>query len=116
MGLRYGDTIPDWDAYEKITIQGYFAVNFGYNIFGYLKNGIYENARYANGKSYTADHKGVIISTTVVAPDEEGYNDFVEAIKQKFLQNNIIVNEIVGKIESYSVGDTIANWNEYTKL
>ena len=114
--VAIGDDCPDWDAYEKITIQGYFAVSFGYNVFGYLKEGVYEMARYADGKAYTADNNGVILSQTVVAPGGQGYDDFVQAVKDRFLQNNIIVNEIVGKIETYAVGDTIANWNEYTKL
>lgn len=111
-----GDTVPNWDAYEKITIQGYFAVSFGYRVFGYFKEGIYEMARYSNGKGYTATENGVILQQTVPGPGESGYDDFVQAVKQKFLQSNIIVNEIVGKIETYAVGDTVENWNEYTLL
>ena len=114
--LQVGDTVPSWNAYEKITIQGYFAVNFEYNVFGYLKEGIFETPRHADGQTYTADNNGVIISQTVVPPGAPGYDGFVQAVKDRFLQNNIIVNEIVGKIESYSVGDNIANWNEYTKI
>lgn len=114
--LQVGDTVPNWSAYEKITIQGYFAVNFGYNIFGYLGEGIFQMAQYEDGWGYCADLVGNIISQKTPPPGGQGYNEFVQAVKDKFLQNNIIVNEIVGKTESYAVGDSIANWNEYTKI
>lgn len=116
IALSYGSTLPNWNAYEKITIQGYFAVNFGYNVFGYLKEGVFETPRNEDGETYTADNNGVIIEQTVVSPGHPGYNEFIQAVKDRFMQNNIIINEIVGKIETYSVGDNIANWNEYTKL
>lgn len=96
--------------------QGYYAVNFGYNVIGYLKNSIYEMSRYADGYSYATDLNGVIISQKVVNPSDPSYNSFVQAIKDKFLQNNIVVNEIVGKVESYTVGEQIPNWNEYIKI
>ena len=108
-----GDTVPNWNAYEKIELE-LIAINTpqpnAHNYqFGSVKGSTYEVQ--VNGNNVIiASPEGVIL-TTQGTPLEGQYLDFV---KQKMAENGYPITSVVPIQSTLGVGDSVENWNSYS--
>lgn len=115
MGLRFGDTLPNWNAYEKIVLTSQkIAAKLGAGeqgtsfIIGTLSNENFELV--TNGsQSYVVDSSGIILP--ILGPPASS-SDYIIGILQSV---GITATSISEKIVSWEVGSAVPNWNEYTQ-
>lgn len=113
MGLRFGDTVPNWNAYEKIErsniafrLIGTVAHKIPYNIGSILEKTLYLKT---NGTTpYAADIDGNIIGNGGAPASEENY------YITQFANYGIQINKVVNDVVSLTVGSAITDWNTYS--
>lgn len=116
MALRFGDTIPDWDAYEKIEMpetKVYLAINFSPFTAGYLENEI------VNLYGFTSSGNIIVCSADGLVFDGVGaiLNDELKTLLRGKLENaGIQFDEFVVIETPYTSGETIENWENYEKI
>lgn len=116
IGLRFGDPIPNWNAYEKIELQitkwaAYYEP--GKLILGYFDNDTL-NVQCVTSKenSWVVNEDGVYIENIALSNYIE--NTLKYAINQMF---GVAFNEITYiPTTGIDVGSNCPNWNEYSKF
>lgn len=115
IGLRIGDTIPNWNAYEKIEMpetKQYLAINYDDWTAGYLENeNLYLYGHTSSGNIIICSEEGFVYQGGEVLSEE------VRMILNSKLQNaGIQFNEIIVIESPYADGETIENWDNYQKI
>lgn len=111
-----GDTLPNWNAYEKIeggTQETLFAIEFeaGKFAFGHGEEDvIFLATRDGFDKIWYADANGVITGNT---PHGAITYAIIDAYNEHFGTN---INNWESEKETLQVGDTVTNWNAYEKI
>lgn len=115
IGLRIGDTIPDWNAYEKIGMPSQkIAAKIGEHegnpnfIVGTLSAENFEIITNGN-QSCVVESDGVIFS---YGGPPASYPDYIKGILQGV---GINVTSISEKVVSWEVGSAFPDWSEYTQ-
>lgn len=116
IALSYGNTLPNWDAYEKIEMPEQFLWKFkipwsSNTAFGKVVNGILICYAKSLGTALVANDDGLITGTNVA--DENWLATF---IKPKLDELGISYTGIDYDTSTYNIDDTVQNWNEYTLL
>lgn len=111
--LQVGDTVPNWNAYEKIEIPiPYYAVTTGgLNTFaaGYLVGNVWHVYFYANNNTLRIDNTGLITGEVVSA------DGLIKGLMlPKMRDNGIEVESYVQDVVDWNVGETIPNVEQYT--
>lgn len=115
INLQVGDGVPNWNAYEKIEIP-LIAINIpqpGVSVyqFGNVIKDTYEIQ--SNGNNViVASSRGVILTTQGAALEGQ----YLNTLKQRMIDNGYPITSIVPKQSSLQVGDSVENWNSYTKI
>ncbi len=107
--LQVGDTVPNWSAYEKITLD-ILNVKFNGGFFG----------QKVGDKLYIATSNG---SNQIIVDMQSGLvgtlsGPVLDDQKKTYYLNNMRetgheVSEVISETLSLSVGDEIEGWNEY---
>lgn len=115
IGLRFGDPLPDWNAYEKIEMPSQKiaakvgAAEQGYSfIVGTLNGENFELITNGN-QSCVVNSNGII---TAYSGPPASSPDFIKGILQGV---GITATSISEKVVSWEVGSTIPDWSEYTQ-
>lgn len=117
INLQVGDTVPNWNAYEKIEItRSYIAVSIGgYDgtfAFGELKDNeeiVFEC--FEENVPWAANTDGMVIAKQYGFPDV-----FTNVWKPKIDAALGINSTASGIISSLNEGDTVPNWANYQKI
>lgn len=111
--LQVGDTVPNWNAYEKIEMQiPYYAVTTGgVNTFaaGYMDGNVWHVYFYANNNALRINSTGLI--TGELASADSLIQGFM---LPKMRSNGIEVQSYVQEVIDWNVGETIPNVEQYT--
>ena len=112
IGLRIGDTLPGWNAYEKIELPiRKISANFPPNLFGYVQG---ETAFIATSNNYSLIVNPESGEVTGTGPTiGVGFDTFVI---DKLTAAGIEVNAAEGYDVPLVVGDTVPNWQEYERV
>lgn len=111
--LRIGDTIPDWNAYEKIELPiNRVAIRVNndnaYYIFGILDNGVFTMNIIGGGSSWIADRNGQILNSSGPPQSAASY------IIGQFAIYSVVVTEVRTNVESFEIGQNVPDWDKYT--
>jgi hypothetical protein len=111
-----GETMPNWNAYEKIEMSHYdIAVAFGtIYLFGHVDGHIYTYSAKENGGGFPANANGIIQEGELTNPQSELYEGFIQTVKTKLSGYN--VTTVTWEIKTYQKGDQIENWEDYVKV
>lgn len=110
IGLRIGDTLPDWNAYEKIEIEQIkIAVGFESNsyFYGYIIGDIFY---VSSMESYaiSVNNSGIVLDTQAY-PEEMVFNQISGSLQRAgYNVSSTSPNEVI-----VDVNEQIENWNEY---
>ena len=111
-----GDTVPNWNAYEKIELPNRFLWKYRLrggvgSVFGKVENDIL--ICYAKSREHVliADENGLIISDTNV-----GEEFFVFNIGPRLNNLGITYTTISYDTSTYSENDNVENWNDYIDI
>lgn len=115
IGLRIGDTLPDWNAYEKIEMPFMLqAILMLYNPKGIaikVANGIGSILCYKEGSPALCDNSKMYVSS---GPP---FNSAVDEAKQ-YIENNygVEINEWLQDVQNLTVNQLIPNSEDYQVL
>ena len=113
IGLRIGDTLPNWNAYEKILLPNkiYVAASLGNNGYsvGYIQGNKYVFYSEANQNTYIMSKGGRIIANGISVETTWNYRVKPVLINHSF-EN---VTEYLTEAKLYNVGDIVENIGEY---
>lgn len=113
--LQVGDTVPNWNAYEKIEL---ILPNFiktsldeGKWVFGEIISNVLKMRKYDTSNLWICSDNGTILPREV-APLREFGSELLRRL------NNAGYNdtELSSIVVNYEVGDVIPNWRNYTNL
>lgn len=114
--LQVGDTVPNWNAYEKIELPKRFLWKYRLDgdvgsVFGKVENDILISYAKSREDLLVADENGLIISDFMTS-EEIFENDI------KPLLNNlgITYTTINYDTSTFSEGDDVINWNDYINI
>lgn len=115
IGLRIGDTVPNWDAYEKIGITP-VETQFKFEFFG-----SYNFGDYINKKVRIGGPDETHFFNTTSEGEIESIGEFDENAKynaKEFLVQYLgeIQNIEIKILTGLNVGDDIPNWEDYELL
>lgn len=111
IGLRFGDPLPNWNAYEKIELATILIKTDIGSVFAF---GVIENStlkmqgQNAEDKVYVANSDGVIVGS---AGNAQAMIDSMVIPRLASQGYNVNVGEIIDA--SYNEGQTVDNWNDY---
>ena len=113
IGLRIGDSLPDWDAYEKNELpinRVALRVNNDntYYAFGTLDNGIFTMNVSSGGGSWIAMRSGEILNSSGPPQSAASY------IIGQFAIYSVNVTEVQANVESFDIGQDVPDWDKYT--
>lgn len=113
--LQVGDTVPNWNAYEKIEISSRkIAFNMQSTspiyIFGTIEGNILHLEVDNQEHSWYADTEGNIIDSS--GPGIKAKTWIIE----QFGSKGISISDVVANIVQYDEGDIVPNWSEYEKI
>ena len=103
-----GDTVPNWNAYEKIEIVSIYIANITPGFIGRIieeKAYIYVDN---NGNCYATSSEGKILGTGATLG-----NDFKSYIQNLITNKGYRVSEIDALLQSFEIGYILPNWSEY---
>lgn len=111
-----GDTVPNWNAYEKIEMPKPFMwkmnlPNTGESIFGKVENNILSCYSESLETVLVVNENGLIFGTNHV-----DNNFFTSLVKPKLDNLGISYTAVAYDTSTYAVNDYVENWNEYTLL
>lgn len=113
IGLRIGDTLPNWNAYEKILLPNkiYVAASLGNNGYsvGYIQGNKYVFYSEANQNTYVMSKGGRIIANGISVEATWNYKVKPVLINHSF-EN---VTEYLTEAKLYNVGGIVENIGEY---
>lgn len=111
-----GDTVPNWNAYEKIELPKPFLWKYELaggleSIFGKVENNIL--ICYAKSLQYAliADENGLIVGDFIL--DKDFFDTF---IKPKLNNLEITYTTIGYDTSTYNENDNVENWNDYIDI
>lgn len=115
IGLRFGDSLPNWNAYEKIEMPILVAISLSGGsspmIFGNMKgNTLYIDAK-DNIMAYIATTLGVVTGGQAKI-EEENKQIFISKVTPTY--PNITNLELI--LASHEVNESLANWSNYEKF
>ena len=116
IGLRFGDTLPNWNAYEKILLTE--KVNFRFlasgstaNITGFMQG----DKAYLNAQSETAIWN--------VSPEGQIWGSFEQASRYEEQTKTLLlsnfgrqISEVLPFVVEWQKGSQVPNWESYTLL
>ena len=113
MGLRFGDPVPDWNAYEKIEMPSvYVAVLPTSSSVAYIAGNV-------KGETFTilanTETSCLIINGNGIVNTIYGPPPTMQALSYaigRLANNGITVTQTNAEISTLGVGDTVPNWNE----
>lgn len=110
-----GDTVTNWNAYEKIEISSRkIALNIASTspifIFGTIEGNILHLEVDNQEHSWFAEEDGNILDSSGPGIDEKTW--IIEQLGNK----GISVTDVVANIVQYDEGDIVPNWSEYEKI
>lgn len=111
--LQVGDTVPNWDAYEKILLPAKIFVaaslgNNGYSV-GYIQGNKYVFYSDALQNTYVMSMQGRIIANSI-SVEWSWINRVKPALINHSFEN---VTEYLTEAKLYEVGDIVENIGEY---
>lgn len=111
--LQVGDTVPNWNTYEKIELA-LIAINYPEQYgdsypFGSVKGSTYE-MQANNNKIIRASSDGVVVS--LWGTPLEGQS--LDLVKQKMAENGYPITSVVLIQSSLKLDDSVENWNSYS--
>lgn len=111
--LQVGDTVPNWNAYEKIEMEQInVAINTGNantNIFGKIKGSVCIVSINSSNYCNICTNEGVIQFPQGGPPFDDNIKNMV---RYKLSAYN--VDNVTTMVEEYQQDDILANWDEYT--
>lgn len=116
ISLRYGGTLPNWNAYEKIELPKPFLWKYGLrggveSVFGKVENNILICYAKSLEDALIADENGLIISDYIVD------KDFFDTFIKPNLNNLEITYTTIGyDTSTYNENDNVENWNDYIDI
>jgi hypothetical protein len=106
IGLRVGDSLPDWNAYEKIENHGPYDFKIQYNGYYIVGNGIKDDYAEIWGKdmenAWLVNSNGQIIGSVNV---DDIYSNLLDVLFTDF-----------DIIEKYELNDTIPDFSQFIVL
>lgn len=113
IGLRIGDTVPNWNAYEKIEmpINGWFKTLVGGTVYTYGK--VENNVLILYCKNNGSGDGSLSLPIVTEQGKIQGFTlaqSFIDIFSQRI--GNITQSSIVES--SLSIGDDVENWDEMT--
>lgn len=116
IGLRIGDTLPNWNAYEKIEMPKPFLWKMRWQgtsslIFGKVENNTLTSFAMSIENPYLADENGLIIGSSNIST--MGF-DYI--VKPKLNQMGITFDKYAFDTSSYSMNENVQNWQEFTDI
>ena len=114
--LQVGDTVPNWNAYEKIKLPIDQKFAFGMNDNSVFSIGRLIGSEFyitvkAASQGYWINNEGRITSTA--GPTSAAGGNYIKGILEN---NGYVISEIKDNIVQYEIGDIIEDWNSYEKL
>lgn len=116
IGLRFGDSLPNWNAYEKIEMAQPFLWKWQLDgaqvsIFGKVENSVLSCYASSLEKGLVANSVGLIVGSYDV--DE---SLFTYRIKPKLVNLGVTYTSIAYDTSTYSVNDNVENWDDFTDI
>lgn len=113
IGLRVGDTLPNWNAYEKIELpinRVGIRVNSdnAYFAFGILDNGVFTMNVSSGGGSWISDRMGQVLNSSGPPQSAASY------IISQFAAYSVNVTEVQANVETFEIGQEVPDWDKYT--
>ena len=116
IGLRFGDSLPNWNAYEKIEMtKTMVAIHMGGEqtpmIFGEISDDYLILDAKSETEAYLVDNNGQITNgkaniNPITKPD------YIAKVQN--LYPNVI--DITCQVKQYETGDAIKDWDKYQKI
>ena len=116
-GIAIGDDYPNWNAYEKIEIQGINVAvyptekSYAY-IAGKVKGGIFTILASSETNCLIINQDGNVLTTYGPQPTMEA----IPYAISRMADNGIEIDQTNAEISILAQGDAVPNWNSYTKL
>lgn len=109
--LQVGDTVPNWNAYEKISTLVYIKIH-GPGIAGYIKD--------ETGFIYTKNNccyffnldTGEVLNVDVHSLTDGFKNTIIGWVRAAGLN----ITQVEPKEENFEIGQVIQNWDEYVTI
>ena len=110
-----GDTVPNWNAYEKIemTKSQKIAIGFNRNIafsFGEIRNDIFFIIVNSESQGIWAKDDGEVVSYS--GPNDEAKSYLIETLSNK----GINISDVINEISNLQIGEIVGDWSEYEKI
>ena len=110
-----GDTVPNWNAYEKIEKPGQkIALKTQSNpaeyTIGTIKNNVYYMLTNSNDKGYLVRDDGTITFNIIDGSNAKAW------LINLFAGQGITINDVVNEEVILEVGTIVPDWSDYTKL
>lgn len=117
IGLRLGDTIPNWDAYEKIEMPSVYVAVYPTSssvayIAGKVKGEIFTILANTENSSLIINHNGTVNTIYGPPPTMQALSYAIG----RLADNGITVTQTNAEISALGVGDSVPNWNEYSVI
>ena len=116
ISLRVGDTVPNWNAFEKIEMpetKEYLALDYGTWSAGYLENeNVYLYGFTSSGNLMVCDADGLVYE----GPGANFTDNLKTMLTYKLENAGIQFNEFVVIETPYTSGETVENWENYRKI
>jgi hypothetical protein len=111
-----GDTVPNWNAYEKIEMPQPFlwkmkVTGAQVSVFGKVENNVLTCYASSLEKALVANDEGLVVGSYNV--DESFFTDLV---KPKLAELGISYTKIGYDTSTYSVNDNVDNWDDFTDI
>lgn len=106
-----GDTVPNWNAYEKIRMNNMkVAVDVGYGgyVLGLVNNGIFTMCVVQNGNAIIINQDGRIAIAQASA--QVMFEDYA---KNVFVEQGFQINGVQSEVVEVSQGDIFPNYQDY---
>ena len=115
IGLRIGDSLPNWNAYEKIVLASQKiaakSVSFGEDYFFIIGTLSGENFEIVTNGSFACIVNKSGIITGYNAPSASKTEDIIDILQR----NGLSASTITEKIVSWESGSEVPDWAEYTQ-
>lgn len=112
IALSYGNTLPNWDAYEKIETTIYIKAvhDQGTFTFGFLSNdGVFQWQMFSESIAKLANAEGVVQSITI----QQAQSYWENVLKPKLQTRWDVQSYVVEVNTTLNPGATVPNWQNY---
>lgn len=115
INLQVGDTVPNWNAYEKIEMQPQkISIDMGQNVWiiGDFLNGLYRNWTNPGDSTGISVHEDGVVFGNQGLPEYVGVAMFNEFLSKIGLEATSVKNYYI----SMEIGSKVPGWENYTKI